>query len=112
VKPLYILRLKEHQDGNQFTNLPRVTKCGDLYKVKVNINLDVQMEKRRRLETSYWYYILKREREKPISNEAALVENMVRKNRNRLSIAVLLTTLICTHSTTTNLFFLVYQLKF
>lgn len=67
------MRLKKHQDGNQITNLPRVTKCDNLCKVKVNINFVVQMGKRRKLESSYWYYILNREREKPIFNEAVFV---------------------------------------
>ena len=35
----------------------------------------------------------------------SLVENIVKKNRSRLSIAVLLTTLICTRLMTTHLFF-------
>ena len=41
----------------------------------------------------------------------ALVENMVKKNRNRFPIAVLLTTLICSQYTTAYLFF-IYQLEF
>jgi hypothetical protein len=47
-----------------------------------------------------------------IAEEIALVENMVKKNRSRLSIAVLLTTLICSHLTTAYFSFLVYQLIF
>jgi hypothetical protein len=36
---------------------------------------------------------------------------MVKKNRSRLSIAVLLTTLICSHETTANFSLLVYDCK-
>ena len=39
-----------------------------------------------------------------------LVENMVKKNRSRFPIAVLLTTMLCSRYTTANLFSLTYQL--
>jgi hypothetical protein len=42
----------------------------------------------------------------------ALVENMVKKNHSRLSIAVFLTTMICSHSTTANYSFLFYDCTF
>ena len=41
----------------------------------------------------------------------ALVENMVKENRSRLPIAVLLTTLICSHITATNLFISILRLQ-
>jgi hypothetical protein len=41
-----------------------------------------------------------------------LVENMVKNNRNRFSIAVLLTTPICCHKTTANLFSWFYNCNF
>ena len=42
----------------------------------------------------------------------SLVENMVKNNRNRFPIAVLLTTLICSHRTTAHLFFWFYDYNF
>jgi hypothetical protein len=41
-----------------------------------------------------------------------LVENMVKENRSRFSIAVLLTTLICSHKTTADFSFLFYNCNF
>jgi hypothetical protein len=41
-----------------------------------------------------------------------LVENMVKKNRSRFPIVFLLTTLICSHQTTANLFFWFYECNF
>jgi hypothetical protein len=45
-------------------------------------------------------------------NITTVVESMVKKNRNRFPIAVFLTTLICSHQTTVNLFFWVYDCNF
>jgi hypothetical protein len=42
----------------------------------------------------------------------ALVENMIKKNRSRFPIAILLTTVISNHQMTANLFFLFYNYNF
>ena len=40
-----------------------------------------------------------------------LVENMAEKNRNRFPIAVLLTTMVCSHYMTTKFYYLIMQLQ-
>ena len=47
-----------------------------------------------------------------INSRISLVENMVKKNHIRFPIAVLLTTLICSHITTTKIYFSFCDCKF